>query len=74
MQEFACEARCELLEWSGNRNLCWMNHEKILSVDNGEESLPCTSGREDYYANFTAADVTGMAGTKVEIGIIRKLA
>ena len=28
----------------------------------------------DYYANFTAAEVIGMAGTRVKIGIIRKLA
>jgi hypothetical protein len=51
-----------------------MNHEKILSVDNGEESLPCTLGREDYYANFAEAEVIGMAGTVEKIGIIRKLA
>jgi hypothetical protein len=47
-----------------------MKHWRLLSVDNGEKSLPCPAGRRDYYANFIYAIVIGGAGTRGEVGII----
>ena len=73
-QKLAGKARREFREWARNRDLLWMNHKRLLSVNNGKKSLLRLLGSGDYYANFMLVVVINDVGVRGEVGIIQKLA